>query len=134
MPSRPKQISVPVGYGCFLGFPSIEPPPRRSTLAALMLSVPALLVAPWPHKAGVLLLVAGLLIQLSFLRRSTAARVLDLARRVSTAGIVAGLLLLVQSLAITWYTGQTARCHELPVPLPQILGGLATLLGADVGL
>ncbi len=45
--------------------------------------------------------------------------------------MVTGIVLLVQALVLELYTAHTAYSHELPWPLPDVLAGVATLLGID---
>ena len=42
-----------------------------------------------------------------------------------------GIVLLVQALVLELYAAHTAYTHELPWPLPDMLAGVATLLGID---
>jgi len=57
-----------------------------------------------------------------------------LPQRICTALVAAGCLLLAQSLAILAYRSLTARSHELPWPLPQVIGAVAGVLGIDVAV
>lgn len=100
------------------------PPDRRTTLIALGLLVLPVLLIPWPYRVGPLLLGAGLAMALAADRLRPAARL-------APGLIVAGTVLVVQALAVQGYLVVTARAHELPAPLADLLAGLARLLGAD---
>jgi hypothetical protein len=45
--------------------------------------------------------------------------------------ITAGAVLLVQSLALELYAAHTSHSHDLPRPLPDLLAGMASLVGID---
>jgi len=57
-----------------------------------------------------------------------------LPQRICTALLAGGGLLLAQSLAILAYRACTARSHELPWPLPGVIGAVAGVLGIDVAV
>ncbi|NQU20385.1 MAG: hypothetical protein HQ567_03815 [Candidatus Nealsonbacteria bacterium] len=57
-----------------------------------------------------------------------------LPRQVCTALLAGGGVLLAQSAAILAYRAFTARSHELPWPLPRLIGAVAGLLGVDVAV
>jgi hypothetical protein len=153
-------ITVSLGTLCFLMLPT-QMLGRKPPTLVLLLTLPALLVAPWPYRAAVLLLAAGLLLRgcekmgLAPGPRAQKAggnglsrvpvpifsqplRVLPILghalQRVSTAAVVAGCLLLAQSLAINFYAAATARSHELPAPVPGLLGTVAQLWGIDAAV
>jgi hypothetical protein len=48
--------------------------------------------------------------------------------------VKAGTVLLVQSLVLQVYMTATARCHDLPWPLPSLVGWVATLAGCDAAV
>jgi len=99
--------------------------PTGAIGAALLL--PAIFFAPWPYRAAPLLLFAGLLLQLPpFPRRWP--------RALGAALAVAGVVLLGQALAMEAYASMTARSHELPPPLPSLIGGVLRLLGIEVAV
>jgi hypothetical protein len=102
-------------------------PGRKQSLLAALLASPAIFLAPWPYRAAPLLLTAGLLL-------GAAPETIPWLRRFGRAAAVAGSLLLVQALALTGYIAITARSHELPWPLPEIIGSVAQLLGAGIGV
>jgi hypothetical protein len=99
-----------------------QPRPAVLPLITVLCFVPAVIVLPWPSRIAPLLLACGALMEL---RRKKAFRAL--AYRTSLAGTI----LLVQTLALAFYKHATARSHELPWPLPNLLAGLLRLLGAD---
>ncbi len=124
-PAQPLAWVVVVAGGTVLLFGSIDRlPPRRETLITLALLVPIVLFAPWPLRAAPLLIVAGLALEL-----------LPVPRRwpkpLARAAVTAGVVMLAQALSMAAYAGQTARSHELPWPLPEMLAGVARLLGID---
>ncbi len=99
-------------------------PGRRELWIALaLLAVPALF-APWPIRTAAILLLAGILLELSPLPR-------DWPKVIGRAAAAAGLVLLAQWPALAMYTHQTARSHELPGFLPGLLAGIMRLFGAD---
>jgi len=51
--------------------------------------------------------------------------------RLGTASLLGGCVLLAQALGMMAYATATARSHELPAPLPRLLGLVARALGAD---
>jgi len=97
---------------------------RPLEIAALVLLLPAAWFAPWPYRAAPLLVVFGLALQLLPIRR----RWSDLLGR---GALLAGVVMFVQALALETYIGHTMRSHELPSPLPDMLAGIAGLLGVD---
>ncbi|MDZ7617060.1 MAG: hypothetical protein U1E05_08650, partial [Patescibacteria group bacterium] len=115
-----------VAAGVLLLIGSVPRLPGRRDLwvAAALLAVPALL-APWPIRTGALLLLAGILVELSPLPR-------DWPKSVGRAAAAAGLVLLAQWPAMVVYTHQTARSHELPAFLTEFLAGVMRLFGVDV--
>lgn len=102
-------------------------PTRRQAVAAAILTVPVVWFMPWPYRAAPLLILVGLVLHL-----------LPIPRRwpqgVARGTIAAGTVLLGQSLAILGYAHVTARSHELPGPLADLLGAAAWLTGADVAV
>ena len=119
-------VLVPAGTLLLMG--SIRRMPGRllSGIAAMLL-LPAVWLAPWPYRAAPLLILVGLLIQLPPIPR-------DWPHRIGGAAVAAGVVLLAQALRMISYTAATARSHELPPPLPSLLGWVASLLGADVAV
>ncbi len=97
---------------------------RAEAAVVLVLSLPAVWLAPWPYRAGVLLVVlsAGL-----SLLPSWAALV-----RTAGAALLSGTILLAQGTAMLVYEALTARNHALPGALAALLSGLARLAGMNV--
>ena len=62
-------------------------------------------------------------------------RLLPIRRRwadgLTCGAVTAGVVLLVQALALELYASHARASHELPWPLPDLLAGVATLLGID---
>ncbi len=100
-------------------------PTRRQAAAALILVAPVVWFMPWPFRAAPLCILAGLGLQLASIPRRWP-------QRVGHGAIAGGVVLLAQSLAMLDYAHHTARSHELPWPLPNLLGAVAWLAGADV--
>jgi len=98
----------------------------QAVLAAVLL-LPSVWLAPLPYKAIPILLASGLLLT-----------VLDIPRRwprhLGQGGIAAAAILLAQSLAIEAYAALTARAHELPMPLAQLLAAVTRSLGIETAL
>jgi len=99
-------------------------PGRTTSLVAIALLAPAVWLIPWPYRAAPLLLAIA-----------TASTVLPLlGRRLRSAAggtAAAGAVLLAQGLAIAAYANLTARSHDLPAPLVQVVAGVARLLGVE---
>lgn len=102
-------------------------PARRQTLAAVLLLLPAAWLTPLPHKAIPLLLAAGLIVRIAPAVRSWP-------RKLGQGAVAAGAILLAQSLALHAYSILTARSHELPGPLAQLVGAVPRLLGIDAAV
>ena len=118
--------SVMVALGAVLlsGTPLRLPSSRQAVLAALLL-VPAAWFMPWPYRAAPAVMILGLaLARLPAPQRWPEA--------IGRGAVAAGVVLMVQALAMLGYTCQTARSHDLPWPLPHLVGLVARLLGADV--
>ena len=96
-------------------------------VVSALLIVPAVVVAPWPWRAGMLLTALGLV----FLGLPIERRWLG---RVGSAGLVAGVVLLAQSVTMAAYEGLTARSPDLPDSLARLLGALAGFAGLDVSV
>jgi len=120
----PWAVMVAGGTLCLIG-KADRLPGRWESLLAAMLAAPAVLLMPWPYRAAGLLLAAGLIVGLA-----PSGRV----RRVARAASLAGTVLLAQALALTVYMVVTSRSHELPEPLPRVIGAVAGLLGINVGV
>jgi hypothetical protein len=99
-------------------------PGRREICIAAVLLAPAALWSPWPYAVVPVLLLAGLLLEL-------APKSLRWLAALGDGIVTAGGILLVQGLALSAYTAQTARSHELPWPLPQFLAAVARMFSID---
>ncbi len=100
---------------------------RIQTAAAVVLTLPVLWLVPWNYKIAPLLMIVGAT-ALAFEPPKRWFR--NLAGGILAAGIV----LLAQSLAVMAYESFTARSHELPLPVAQLLGAIAQLLGSDAAV
>jgi hypothetical protein len=85
---------------------------------SVLLLLPVAWFAPWPFRMAPLLVILGLIAE-RFVR--------SLGRGIMTAGLV----LFAQIPCLEIYAWWTARAHDLPRPLPEMLAGLARLLGVD---
>jgi hypothetical protein len=117
---------VSIGTGILCGTPIPRPTRAGSAIAAALL-IPALLLAPWPYRVAVLLLFVGLLISAAPIPRRWPGQL-------ATGVLAAGSILAVQALGMLVYETLTARSHELPWQLPQVLCGAARLLGIQATL
>ncbi len=99
-------------------------PGRWQAAAAVVLLLPAIVVWPWPYRAAPVLLAAGLALAALPIPRGWP-------KRIGGAAVVAGVVLLAQGLGFYAYETLTARSHDLPWPLPHVLGVMAGLLGQD---
>jgi hypothetical protein len=97
---------------------------RSSQTIALILLLPVVWYASWPYRAAPLLIVAGLAVRLLPLHRRWAGGW-------AFGSMAAGVILFAQALALALYADHTAGSHDLPRPFPDLLAGVATLLGID---
>jgi hypothetical protein len=97
-------------------------PGRAGAVAAAILAAVAIGVWRWPYVAVPILLAAGLMLHVLPIPRSWP-------RRLGSAAVLAGLVLLAQAAAMYGYEALTARGHDLPGPLAHGLGKVAWLLG-----
>lgn len=102
-------------------------PDGRQMSVAILLLLSAAWLLPLPYKAAPLLLAAGLIAQL-------APAVRHWPRKLGQGAVVAGAILLAQSLALQVYTILTARSHDLPGPLAKLVGAVPQLLGIDAAV
>ena len=79
-------------------------------VAAAVMLLPAVAVAPWPYRAAPALLLLGLVVQVVGLPRQWP-------KRLGSGMIAAGVVLLVQSVAMLGYEAFTARFSDVPGPL-----------------
>jgi hypothetical protein len=100
---------------------------KAESIAALVLLLPVIAVAPWPYRVAPLLMVAGLALCLASIPRRWP-------KAIGSAALLAGIILTVQALAVVACENITARSHELPRFLSLLLVGMARLLGLDAAL
>ena len=117
-------IALIVGATVLLGGSLKQLPTNNESAFALLLLLPALLFIPWPFKIIPLLIALGLA---TYLLPIPGTRVKWFCQGAVTAGVV----MAAQSLILALYTAQTARSHDLPTPLPDLLAGIANLLSID---
>lgn len=98
--------------------------PSHRNAVAIALLLPAVWFASFPYRAAPLLIVLGLAIQFLPIRKRWS-------NWLAAGAITTGVVLLAQALILEVYAAHTARSHELPWPLPDMLAGVATLLGID---
>ena len=99
-------------------------PPWPCSVAAVVLLIPALFVLPMPHLIGLVVLTLGLVLSLLPEPRR-------LWQRLGSGTIIAGVVLIAQSVAISAYEMLTAYSHDLPRPLAWLMVGVAKLLGIN---
>lgn len=107
-----------------LGHVSLPCSGRRQAVLAAVLLLPSVWLVPLPYKAIPLLLAGGLLLTTLAIPRMWP-------RHLGRGGVAAAVLLLAQSLAIEMYAALTARAHELPTPLAQLLVAAMRCIGID---
>ena len=101
-------------------------PPRGLALPAILMLAPAALVAPWPYRMAILLVMLGLALQAAAIPRRWP-------RAVGNSAITAGTVLLAQALTIQAYQWLSSCSHGLPAPLAGLLSGVMTMAGAISG-
>ncbi len=114
-----------------------ELPRGRTGLVCLLLLAAPIWLAPWPHRAAPLLLALGVVV--GWRRHSDAAMAPAAAAvplRVCLGGglAAAGLMLGLQDIALLVYRIWTSYSHELPGPLPWLLGQVFRLFGMEAGV
>jgi hypothetical protein len=119
-------VLVAAGVTLLIGV-TMPRPSRGESLIAAALMLPAIWLAPWPYRAGVLLVFAGAVLWAMPIPRRWPARL-------GSACVAAGVILIVQSLGIVAYASVTARSHELPGPLAWLIYSVTRLLGIDAAL
>ncbi len=108
-----------------------RPLSRRHVLVALLLAIPVAVCWPNGMRTPVALLSIGLALSLA---PSLVGWPGVIVRRLANGMLLAGCVLVVQSFGLDVYQMFTARSHELPAPLPGMLGTIATLLGIESGV
>ncbi|MBN1361470.1 MAG: hypothetical protein JW993_12805 [Sedimentisphaerales bacterium] len=119
-------VLVLAGTGLLTGATVYTPTRIESVIAAAML-VPAVMVAPWPYRAGAILVLTGLLLAAAPVPRTWP-------RRLGVAAMTSGAILAAQALTLLAYQTLTARSHELPGFLAHLVYRVARLLGMDAAL
>ena len=119
-------ILVAAGTGLLIGFNIRKPTAVEAGAAAVML-MPAIFLVPWPYRAAPLFIFVGLVLGIVPIPRRWP-------RVLASALILAGTILMAQSLAILGYEYVTARSHELIWPWPGLLYAISRLLGIQAGL
>ncbi|HNY80083.1 MAG: hypothetical protein RBS72_19480 [Sedimentisphaerales bacterium] len=119
-------LLVLAGVGLLVGIDLRAPAHIESVVAAALLA-PVVLLAPWPWRAPVLLLVAGLLLCVAPIPRRWP-------RRLGLATLTAGMILTFQAAGMLAYESFTARSHELPWQLARMLHVAAQTLGIPAAL
>lgn len=114
-------VLVTAGTGLLIGV-HISKPAMFEAVAAALMSLPAIYLAPWPYRAAPLLFVVGLLLFAVPIPRRWP-------KVLASALVLAGVVLLTQSLSILGYESITARSHEVPRPLPDVLYAISKVLG-----
>jgi hypothetical protein len=119
-------LLVSAGVGLFVGI-DLHIPARIESVVAAALLAPVVLLAPWPWRAPVLLLVGGLLLCVAPIPRRWP-------RRLGLAALTAGMILTFQAAGMLAYESFTARSHELPWHLARMLHVAAQTLGIPAAL
>jgi hypothetical protein len=94
------------------------------TAAILILFLPVAWWTPWPYRFSPLAIIVGLVLE----RVPVARRPL---RPIAAAWVMGGVILLVQSVILTFYSARTARSHDLPASLAKAFAALCGLVGID---
>jgi len=119
-------VLVAAGTGLLIGV-NIRRPTAYESVAAALMSLPAIYLAPWPYRAAILLIFSGLvLFAIPVPRRWPSV--------LASATIIAGVVLLSQAIAMLGYGYVTARSHELLWPLPYLLYTVSKILGIHSAL
>ena len=114
-------LLLAAGVLVLIGVP-VPVPGRKASIAAVLMLVPVIYLAPWPYRAGGLLLMAGLGLQALPTPRRWPGRV-------GSGATVAGVVLVAQALGMLVYTDWTAHSHDLPRPAAHVLGAFASWSG-----
>jgi hypothetical protein len=104
-------------------------------LAVGILLLPAIALAAWPLRTAFLAGLAGCVaagVAEALPPRWAGRRWLP--QRLAQAGISAAAVLATQGLTLFIYQAITARSHELPAPLPGVIGAVAEYLGVTTGV
>ena len=124
-PARPAHHTALLIAAVLLLAGSVRRLPRRAWSAvAFALLAPAVWFVAWPYKCGPLLMATGA----AMLLPPLPGRWL---RSLAAGAMAAGVILVVQAVALTGYIDYTSRSHDLPWPLAWLVGGLARVMGID---
>ena len=107
-------IVTAAGLVLLLDAPVPMPESRSGLLLIAAMLLPAVLVAPAPYRWPPLIIAVGIVLWNAGAFPSLAS-----------ALIVGGVVMLVQGLTLVVYGMATARSHELPEPLPQVIAAVA---------
>ena len=118
-------VLIALGTVFMAGALSRRPSAGVAIFGAVLL-LPAAWLLDWPGRIGPVLLAAGLV-----LAGLPVAR--DWLRGVGLPLVASGLVLTAQALAIAVYAALTARNHDLPAPIAQLLALAVGLFGAGMG-
>ncbi|HEX4795817.1 MAG TPA: hypothetical protein VH370_18660 [Humisphaera sp.] len=135
-------MSWVVGLGYYHHFDWLDWSIMVGAAVVLLLGAPPINL-PWPIKlgAGILLIITGFLtswpiaavpwIVAGGLLISLLPQSHRWPQALASAGVWSGLILVAGALAIFAYQSITGRSHELPWPLPDLLGFIAQFVGID---
>lgn len=119
-------VLVLAGTGLFIGI-DLRTPTRIESIVAGVLLTPVLILAPWPWRGPVLLLLFGPLLGAAPIPRRWPSRA-------GLATLASGAILTFQAGAMLAYESLTARSHELPPALAGLLFGVVRAIGIPVAL
>lgn len=114
-------VLVATGTGLLIGV-HISKPTVFETIVAALMSLPAIYLTPWPYRSAPLLFFVGLILFAVPIPRRWP-------KVLASAVVLSGIILLTQSLSMYGYEAVTARSHELPRPLPDMLYAVSKVLG-----
>lgn len=126
-------VLVVLGSAALGGFPTRARRPAWHWALAGLLLIPAAAFSAWPLRAafviGLVGCAAGALARVA--SGDALQRVLG---RAASAGSAGGAVLAGQGLVLHFYEVLTSRSHELPAPMPRLIGAVADYLGATNGV
>ena len=126
----PWTITIAAGTA-MLATRQVRMPGWKVLIAALVMTVPAVWLMPWPYRAAAALVGSGLVLALA------AAALAPVRRWLVAAGgtcLLAGSVLLSQALAMSFYAYATSRSHTLRGPLPRVIAAALRGLGINTGV
>ncbi len=125
--------NVAVWFGLFvtavllLGDVPVPQLSRRRAVLAVVLILPSAWVVPFPYKAIPLLFAGGLWLTSVPLPRRWP-------RWLAQGAVAGAAILLGQSLVLEGYAMLTARSHELPAPVTQVLAAVTRAVGVETAV